>query len=119
MPETYAFAKDHNPYFLSGPRWLRVATCGSAYCFSCGYLMMAVGYLLGVNSIRVPTIMFIGAKVYALAFYHVMEFSSDLPPPNLAPYLATELPYLVSIALVLYRMRKPLPFSVLSSEKCA
>ena len=35
-----------------------------------------------------------------------MEFTSDRPPPNLVPYFATEGPYLLSIGLVLLKLRR-------------
>ena len=44
---------------------------------------------------------FVGAKLYAVMFYHYMEFTSRLPPQNLVPYFAMEGPYLLSIGLVL------------------
>ena len=46
-------------------------------------------------------LIFTGIKLYALGFYHYMEFSSDIPPENLIPYWATEGPYLVSMIMVL------------------
>ena len=42
----------------------------------------------------------------AIGFYHLMEFTSDRPPPNLVPYFATEGPYLLSIGLVLLKLRR-------------
>ena len=35
---------------------------------------------------------------------HVMEFTSATPPPELLPYFGVEGPYLVSIALVVWRL---------------
>ena len=32
-----------------------------------------------------------GAKLNAILFYHVMEFTSTMPPPNIAAYFAVGL----------------------------
>ena len=51
---------------------------------------------------RIPILMFTGAKLNAIGFYHLMEFTSSTPPKNLVPYFSAEGPYLVAIALVAY-----------------
>eukprot|EP00240_Pyramimonas_obovata_P010935 CAMPEP_0118932508 /NCGR_PEP_ID=MMETSP1169-20130426/10466_1 /TAXON_ID=36882 /ORGANISM="Pyramimonas obovata, Strain CCMP722" /LENGTH=124 /DNA_ID=CAMNT_0006875177 /DNA_START=336 /DNA_END=710 /DNA_ORIENTATION=- len=118
MPETYAFAKEHNPLFLSGPDWLRAATCFSAYAFSAGYLGILIGYTFGLDAIRLPTLVFLGMKLYALAFYHYMEFTSKTPPQNMAAYWGPEAPYLMSLGLMLHRMMSTSrPFSTTAPKK--
>mmetsp|Transcript_20606 Transcript_20606/g.28533 ORF Transcript_20606/g.28533 Transcript_20606/m.28533 type:complete len:168 (-) Transcript_20606:528-1031(-) len=112
MPETYKYVREYNPYFLSRPEWLRVATCFSASGFVWGYFMILIGFLFRLNIFRVPILLFLGMKFYAIVFYHVMEFNSDLPPPSLLNYWGPEAPYLLSLALVLFRMSKHMPFSV-------
>mmetsp|Transcript_57954 Transcript_57954/g.154167 ORF Transcript_57954/g.154167 Transcript_57954/m.154167 type:complete len:143 (-) Transcript_57954:97-525(-) len=107
MPETLDFAQQHNPLFLSRPRWMQVATCISAYGFLPFYIIIGLAALLDRwASLRVPIMFFIGAKGYAIGFYHLMEFTSETPPPNLVPYFATELPYILSIVLVLMQLAK-------------
>ena len=51
-----------------------------------------------------PILLFVGAKLYAIAFYHFMEFTSATPPPHPAAYFAVEGPCLFSVALVLMRI---------------
>ena len=105
MPETWDFATQHNPLFLTRPRWMQFATCISAYGFLPFYLLIAFAAAFDRwASLSTPILFFIGAKGYAIGFYHLMEFTSTTPPPHLVPYFATELPYIVSIALVLLQL---------------
>lgn len=78
---------------------MRVATCFSFSIFSIGYLLTI--YYVITKKARTLVLLFLGAKIYALCFYHVMEFMSDMPPRNLVPYFAVEGPYLLSIILTL------------------
>ena len=39
----------------------------------------------------------------AIFFYHYMEFTSDIPPENLIPYFSVEGPYILSMALIVYK----------------
>ena len=82
-----------------------VATCLSAYGLILGYLLIGYAALLNKwQTLKIPIAVFIGVKLNALTFYHVMEFTSDIPPPDLIPYFSVEGPYLLAIALVLYRL---------------
>jgi|UniRef100_A0A6T9NQG4 hypothetical protein len=106
MPETLAFSQQHNPLFLARPRWMQIATCISAYGFFPFYLLIAIAAATERWALlRQPISLFVGAKLYAITYYHVMEFTSDQPPPNLVPYVSVEGPYLLSIALVLWQLR--------------
>ena len=105
VPETIAFCSENNPLFLARPEWMVKATCASAYCLLPGYALIV--YAAATRSwerMRVPILLFVGAKLYAIAFYHFMEFTSATPPPHPAAYFAVEGPYLFSIALVLMRI---------------
>lgn len=107
MPETLDFAKQHNPLFLERPRWMQMATCISAYVFLPFYcLLLYVALFDRWASWSALILLFVGCKVNAIAFYHTMEFTSHAPPPNLVPYLATELPYVLSIGLILLQLRR-------------
>ena len=53
---------------------------------------------------RVPLLIFIGMKSYAICFYHLVEFTSDTPPPHPVNYFAAEGPYLVAIGLMVYKL---------------
>jgi len=107
---TLDFCKQYNPLFLARPEWMRVATCVSAYGFLFGYALIGVTAALDLwSALSLPLALFIGAKLYAIAFYHMMEFTSATPPPVLLPYVAVEGPYLVSIAIVVWRLAKVRP----------
>ena len=84
---------------------MQLATCVSAYAFLPFYLLIAFAAASGRwATLRVPINCFIGAKLYAIGFYHLMEFTSELPPPNLVPYVSVEGPYLLSIVLILVQL---------------
>lgn len=98
------FCRANNRFFLRRDEWLRVATCASAFFFWPGYLLIALAALTNSwRRLRVPLLLFIGAKTYAMFYYHFMEFMSDLPPQTLAPLLVSG-PYFFSIAMVLYKV---------------
>mmetsp|Transcript_3807 Transcript_3807/g.9276 ORF Transcript_3807/g.9276 Transcript_3807/m.9276 type:complete len:157 (+) Transcript_3807:1198-1668(+) len=105
VPETLAFCEKYNPLFLLRPEWMRVATCVSAYVFSPFYALILLGTLTGsLHRFKSIVLLFIGAKLNAILFYHYMEFTSATPPSDLVPYFAVEGPYLLSIVLVLYKL---------------
>jgi hypothetical protein len=111
MKETYAFCKENNPYFLARPEWLRVATCVSAFVLCIGYsFIIFCAYFDAWDSpmVVVPCLLFVGLKTYAIYFYHLMEFTSSIPPQNLVPYFAAEGPYVVSLVMVLYKCMEAL-----------
>ena len=77
IPETVDFCKANNPLFLARPEWLRVATCCSAYGLVWGYALVL--YAAVANSwhrLRIPLLLFVGAKMNAIVFYHIMEVPS-------------------------------------------
>lgn len=107
MKQTYDFSVVHNRLFLERPEWLRMACCVSSTLFPLNYFAVLLATLADawhLPSLRVFLLVFTGIKVYALGFYHLMEFTSHAPPENLIPYFATEGPYLVSMAMVLLKI---------------
>ena len=105
MPETWDFVNQHNPLFLARPFYMQMATCISAYGFLPFYIIIAIAAVYNRwAALSTPIVLFIGAKAYAIGFYHLMEFTSETPPPNLMPYFAAELPYIISIGLVLMQL---------------
>jgi len=104
MKETYDFSVENNRLFLERPEWMRAATCLHSYIFPLYYSTVFVTSLLDgwhIPVLQFVMMIFVGAKIYAIGFYHYMEFTSHVPPENLVPYFATEGPYLLGIALVL------------------
>ena len=78
IPETIDFCVQHNPLFLERPDWLRNATCISAYIFPAGYLFILWVALMGHWRrfyVTVPVLLFVGVKLNAIYFYHIMEFT--------------------------------------------
>ncbi|CAE8584908.1 unnamed protein product [Polarella glacialis] len=106
MKEAYDFSIDNNPLFLSRPEWIRLATCVSAYGFCGFYFLIAITALTDAwaGPMRLPIVLFIGGKAYAVFFYHLMEFSHEtLAPKNLVPYFVAEGPYIVGMAGVMLK----------------
>ena len=105
IAETVAFCEKANPLFLLRPEWLRLATCFSAYGMCPFYLLIGATAVLDAwVRTRGLILLFLGGKIYAIAFYHAMEFTSASPPLNLAMYWGAEGPYLVSIGLLLWKL---------------
>lgn len=103
---TIDFCEENNRLFLLRPRWLVMATCMSCYGFVVGYaliLVTALGNLWSNRLISALLLMFAGFKIYALAFYHLMEFTSDIPPQNPVPYWSSEIPYVFSVLTIVYK----------------
>ena len=79
-PETVEFCTAHNPLFLARPEWLRLATCFWRVRFSSGTWLYCEPRSRTAGRSCAPHSLFIGAKMYALIYYHTMEFTSETPP---------------------------------------
>ncbi|CAB9508434.1 expressed unknown protein [Seminavis robusta] len=104
MVTTYEFSVANNRLFLERPEWLLQATCLHAYVFPFYYAIVLATTLLDawhVKPLQYFLLIFVGAKIYAIGFYHFVEFTSHVPPENLLPYWGAELPYVIAIGLVL------------------
>lgn len=106
---TIDFCSQHNKLFLERPVWMINATCFSAWGLSLLYLFILYNvftdwHLMAYARWQMFSLLFVGAKVYAILFYHYMEFTSASPPQNLLSYFSVEGPYLISIILVLFKI---------------
>ena len=109
VQETVSFCQNNNKLFLDRPEWMVKATCIHSYLFSIGYLLtIAIALSNSFKKFAVPLLLFVGAKMNAICFYHYMEFTSKTPPQNLVPYLSVELPYVFSMLLIVYNVHKNL-----------
>jgi hypothetical protein len=109
VADTVDFSINYNPLFHERPEWLVKATCIHGYVFWAlysliFYLAVTDGWARSKLLCNVVLPIFLGAKVYAIIFYHYMEFTSHAPPPNLLPYFGAEGGYIVSIGLVIYKL---------------
>lgn len=107
VKQTIEFCSHYNPLFESRPLWLVEATCVHANCYWILYLTILITALLDiwtVRSIQTMILLGIGSKLYAVLFYHYMEFTSSMPPPNPIVYFSAEGSYVISILLVLYKI---------------
>jgi hypothetical protein len=60
--------------------------------------------------IRVPALIFAGSSITNMFYYFVQTFLGPHPPPNVAYYLAFNLPWLIAPMLLAVRMRGDDPF---------
>ena len=118
VQETIGFCQQNNPLFLARPDWMVSATCISSHIYCFGYLLTL--FLIWTKTWRtyaIPIVLFIGAKLNAILFYHYMEFTSSTPPKNLIAYFSVEGPYLVSMVMVIYAVHNSLELSVQKKKK--
>ena len=111
MKATYDYSYEYNPLFLSRPEWLRAATCISAYGLGAGYIIGVITFVVGINCMRIPLLMFCGFKLYALTLYYYLEFFGSMPAPDILMFLAPEGVYYLALFLILFRLRTAHPFT--------
>merc|ERR1711934_26067 len=112
LKATYEFSEKYNPLFLSRPEWLQAATCISAYILSIGYVFAVATFLMGLDFMRIPILMFCSFAEYIFLLYFLLEFYGSIPAPNIWMFLATEGAYYVGLSLSIFRLRTPHHFSV-------
>lgn len=104
---TYEFGTKHNPLFMQRPGWMVAATCASAYGFLPFNMIIAATAALDAWNNRMLgtlSVLFCGAKLYAFSFHHYMELTSASSPPDLLVYFGMEVPYVISVLGVLYKV---------------
>lgn len=111
LKATYEYSFEYNPLFLSRPEWLMAATCISAYVLGTGYVFGVITFAVGINSMRIPILMFCGFKLYALTLYYYLEFFGSMPAPDILMFLAPEGVYYLALFLTLFRLRTAHPFT--------
>eukprot|EP00466_Bigelowiella_natans_P003578 jgi/Bigna1/73286/fgenesh1_pg.23_\ len=116
LKTTYEYAIENNRLFASRPDYMVMATCISAYGLGTLYALVLLAFTFKWNWIRMIAILLVGAKAYALGFYHLMEFTSDTPPENLLAYWGPEFPYILSLVLLLARTLPGPPFQAVTQQ---
>jgi hypothetical protein len=107
VKETIYFCENYNPLFLERPEWLVKATCVHGHCAWVLYSIILLTAALDLWKSRFfqsIILLGLGAKLYAVLFYHYMEFTSHLPPPDLLAYFGAEGAYMLSIVLILFKI---------------
>ena len=61
--------------------------------------MLFFAFLTGWNGVRPLAFVFAGVKLYALGFYHTMEYTSATPPPEVFSGVACTFGGSIAIAL--------------------
>lgn len=105
------YGRNLDPLYLANPQWLRVMSGISAWVFGPMYLVMAWAFWRGVEAIRIPAIVWAVAILYSMVVHLWMEFFGDHPPPNIPILLAIYLPYVALPVALVWRVRRPRPFS--------
>lgn len=113
MRANYDYAFGCDPLFLNPPIWMRFVTGLSAFVYGPFYLVLVYAFVKGKNWIQVPAIMYgtaisviTGVIVFGVEFFGEPEWRCQ----NLGRFLPLNLPYVLIPLLLIYRMRKELPF---------
>lgn len=101
---TYDYSVAYNPLFAALPEWLRYATCYSALCMAPFYALLLVCFARGDEWVRVPGLLHLGQKMYAMQMYGWFETHGDLATPSIAGWLAADGPYYLAWLLLFYRL---------------
>ena len=110
----YDYGKDADPLFIHPPVWMRAVTGLSAFVYGPFYLVLAYCLYKGRNGIHVPAVMYAtaisvitGVVVFSEEFFGEPQFRSLNP----TKFLSYNTPYVLIPLLLLWRMRKPMPFT--------
>jgi hypothetical protein len=111
----YWYAAGTDPLLLTPPPSLRVQTFVSAFVFGPFYLVLVYAFARGCDWVRIPAIVYAAAMLYGMVVFLGTEFLGGLRPTNLPRFLAFNLPYVAVPLLLAWRVRRPHPFSALTS----
>lgn len=109
----YEWAVLEEPTHLQAPLpvflWSAVAIDGFVHSpFLC---VMVYALWTGKTWIRYWCLLFAGSAVTNMYYYFASTLMGDHPPPNLAYYMAFNLPWMLMPMLLAWRMRHPEPFT--------
>ena len=110
----YWYASNFDPLYQSHPLWLRFISGTSAFVYIVFYVLLIISIVRGWNGIQLPSVIY---ATMIIALTGIPIFGVELfggpgqATPNVAVFLAFNLPYIVFPLLLLIRMRKPLPFT--------
>ena len=109
----YSYASVNDPLFLHPPVWMRFVTGLSAFVYAPFYLILVYALLKGKNWIQLYAVMYgtliagiTGVVVFGVEFFGEPQWRSAHP----LTFLSFNAPYVLIPALLIVRMRKPLPF---------
>jgi hypothetical protein len=108
------YASNFDPLYQSHPLWLRFISGTSAFVYIVFYVVLLFALVRGWNWIQLPSVIY---ATMIIALTGIPIFGVELfgpagqATPNVAVFLAFNLPYIVFPLLLLIRMRKPLPFT--------
>jgi hypothetical protein len=106
----HGWAVAQEPAHLDPPPSL-IASCLFDGLFQAPFLSVLIYAFVARKAwIRLPSMIYAGASVTNMFYYLSQTFLGPHPPPNLATYLAFNLPWLIAPMLLALRMRAPAPF---------
>ena len=110
----YWYASSTDPLFMNPPVWMRLVTGLSAFVYGPFYLILVYCLLKGKNWIQLPAVIYAsmiiiikGFIVFGVEFFGEPQYRTL----NVLKFLLFNLPYVLLPLLLLFRMRKPLPFT--------
>ena len=108
------YASNFDPLYQSHPLWLRFISGTSAFGYVVFYIVLGISLVRGWNWIQLPSVIY-AAMIISLTGIPIFGVELFGPTgqatPNVAVFLAFNLPYIVFPLLLLIRMRKPMPFT--------
>ncbi|MGB5810071.1 MAG: emopamil-binding family protein [Polyangiales bacterium] len=109
----YWYAHSFDPIFLDTPLWLRIMCTIDAYVFGIFYLVLIYALVRERNWIRVPALLYGTAIVYSTVVYFGYEFldPANRAQANLLMVFLVNIPYTLVPLLLMWRMRRPQPFT--------
>jgi hypothetical protein len=101
----YWYGVRYDPLVVANPLFLQVMSGISAFVFGPFYLWLARALWRRDARARLPALLWVVAMLYSMVVHVAVEIWGELPPPNVAVFVAVYTPYLVVPLLVAWRMR--------------
>jgi len=106
----YDWAVAEEPAHLDPPISLLSSAALDGFVHAPFLCVLIYALIRGRAWIRVPALLFAGSSMTNMFYYFVQTFLGPHPPPNVAYYLAFNLPWLIAPMLLAFRMRESDPF---------
>jgi hypothetical protein len=110
----YTYSSQYDPLYQSHPVWLRFISGTSAFLYGAFYILLVISLIKGWNRIQLFAVIYATMiiSLTAIPVFGVEFFGSAAErTPNPVAFLLYNGPYVLVPLILLFRMRKPLPFT--------